>query len=178
MFKDYYDILGIHQKATPTEIQNAYRRQAKRWHPDRNPGVDVKERMQDINEAYAILKEHEKRLRYDMEYAKYQRYQKERAFHTRKTTNSQQKENTSTYSNRSDAKENKNWEENRYEVNDEKLREDIDNARKYAKEIVEEFYSVMKNNTKLALEGAWEGAKWYVYIFIAFFILGILLRNS
>ena len=133
MFKDYYDILGIHHKATPTEIQNAYRRQAKRWHPDRNPGVDVKERMQDINEAYAILKEQEKRLRYDMEYAKYQRYQKEKTSQTRKTkaTNTQQEEQTSSSSNQSNfhQKDYRNRSQEEYKVTDEELKEEIAKAK-------------------------------------------------
>ena len=57
MFKDYYEILDVPFGATDSEIKSAYKHQAIRWHPDRNPGIDVTNIMQDINEAYAILKD-------------------------------------------------------------------------------------------------------------------------
>jgi len=71
MFKDYYKILGIAPNATQEEIKRAYRSQSMRWHPDRNPGVDTTEKMQDINEAYNILKDAVTRARYDAEYARF-----------------------------------------------------------------------------------------------------------
>ena len=70
-FKDYYQILGIQVSASQEEIKKAYRRESRKWHPDVNPGVDVTEKMQDINEAYAILKDEEKRKRYDAEYRRF-----------------------------------------------------------------------------------------------------------
>lgn len=70
-FKDYYQILGIQVSASQEEIKKAYHRESRKWHPDVNPGVDVTEKMQDINEAYAILKDEEKRKRYDAEYRRF-----------------------------------------------------------------------------------------------------------
>lgn len=55
MFKDYYKILGIQRQASVQEIKSAYRIMSMKWHPDKNPNVDVTSVMQDINEAYAIL---------------------------------------------------------------------------------------------------------------------------
>ncbi len=60
-FKDYYSILEIGRFASFEEIKAAYRAMSKKWHPDMNPNVDVKHKMQDINEAYAILKDYSKK---------------------------------------------------------------------------------------------------------------------
>lgn len=56
----------LHRK----NIKTAYRSQAIKWHPDRNPGVDTTEMMQLINEAYLILKDADARKRYDSEYVR------------------------------------------------------------------------------------------------------------
>ena len=53
MFKDYYQILGIEYPSNPVEIRGAYHLQSMKWHPDKNPGRDTKQQMQDVNEAYA-----------------------------------------------------------------------------------------------------------------------------
>ncbi len=64
--KDYYEILEIEREATPQKIKEAYRRLALQYHPDRNSGnYDALERMKEINEAYAVLSNTEKRARYD-----------------------------------------------------------------------------------------------------------------
>ena len=74
MFKDYYKILEISPNASEAEIKKAFRDQAIKWHPDRNIGVDTTSQMQDINEAYLILKDKDARARYDVEYEKYMAY--------------------------------------------------------------------------------------------------------
>ena len=72
MFKDYYSILGIPENVTPEQIKDAYRTQALKWHPDKNPDRDTTEQMKDINEAYSILSNADTRARYDKEYQFYQ----------------------------------------------------------------------------------------------------------
>ena len=67
MFKDYYQILGVSPTASKQEIKQAYRMMSLKWHPDKNPGVDVTSMMQDINEAYKILNDDLCRARYDKE---------------------------------------------------------------------------------------------------------------
>ncbi|MCS7280310.1 MAG: DnaJ domain-containing protein [Desulfobacterota bacterium] len=64
--KDYYEILGVPRNATDEEIKKAYRRLALKYHPDRNPGdKEAEEKFKEINEAYAVLSDKEKRKHYD-----------------------------------------------------------------------------------------------------------------
>ncbi len=69
-FVDYYKILGIDKSATPKDIKNAYRKLARKHHPDLNPNdADAKKNFQQINEANEVLSDPEKRKKYD-EYGK------------------------------------------------------------------------------------------------------------
>ncbi len=65
-FKDYYSILGVERSATEKDIRSAFRKLAARNHPDRNPGDPAaEERFKEINEAYTVLSDSEKRSFYD-----------------------------------------------------------------------------------------------------------------
>lgn len=64
--KDYYDILGLSRNASASEIKKAYRKLAKKYHPDSNEGNSVAaERFKEVNEAYDILSDEKKRKLYD-----------------------------------------------------------------------------------------------------------------
>jgi curved DNA-binding protein len=66
MFIDYYKVLGIDKKATQKEIKSAYRKLARKFHPDLNPNdKDAKKNFQQINEANEVLSDPEKRKKYD-----------------------------------------------------------------------------------------------------------------
>lgn len=68
MVKDYYSILGIQRDASENEIVKAFRRLAKKYHPDRNNSPDAKQKFMEIYEAYEILKDPDKRSAYDKIY--------------------------------------------------------------------------------------------------------------
>ncbi len=63
--RDYYEILGIDRSATREDIRAAYRRLAKQYHPDVNSAEDAEDRFKEINEAYAVLSDDERRAAYD-----------------------------------------------------------------------------------------------------------------
>ncbi|MDH5642754.1 MAG: J domain-containing protein, partial [Gemmatimonadota bacterium] len=65
--KDYYQLLGVSDKADDSEIKKAYRRLAKKYHPDANPdNKQAAEKFKEISEAYSVLNDAEKRKKYDM----------------------------------------------------------------------------------------------------------------
>ena len=142
MFKDYYQILDVSFSASKEEIKKAYRKMSLQWHPDRNPGADVTEMMQDINEAYKILNDDISRARYDKEYLLF----------------AQQRENSKP---KRSSPQPESWNYD-YEVNDDDLRNDINEARTYAKDLVDEFFKSLKETSKAAAKGAWDGAYGYI----------------
>ena len=63
---DYYDTLGVDRGANDEEIRRAFRRKAMEFHPDRNKTPGAEDRFKEINEAYQVLSDQEKRSRYDV----------------------------------------------------------------------------------------------------------------
>src|ERR1700733_1506305 len=64
-FKDYYDILGVKPEATEAEIKSAYRKRARKFHPDVSKEAGAEEKFKAANEAYEALKDPAKRRAYD-----------------------------------------------------------------------------------------------------------------
>lgn len=64
-YKDYYEILGVKRDASEAEIKSAYRKLARKYHPDVNKTKEAESKFKDINEAYEVLGDKAKRQRYD-----------------------------------------------------------------------------------------------------------------
>lgn len=155
MFKDYYQILDIAPDSSTEEIRKAYKAASMKYHPDRNPGKDTTSQMQDINEAYAILKDDDKRSRYDQEYKRFKQ----------ETTKVSEPKTTS-------------WTYSTYDIKDENVKRDVDDAREYARSLVEEFMQSLKRNTKVAVQAAGEELKSWVVVLIIMTILGLLFAKA
>ena len=127
MFVDYYAVLDIPHTSTLPVIRSAYKKQAQKWHPDKN-SQDTTMRMQLINEAKFILCDEDARKRYDIEYLKFICFQETNEKQTYNSSESTQTKKESSQS----------YEYTNYDIQDDILLTLIKYARKRAKEIIME----------------------------------------
>jgi len=74
-YKDYYNTLGVSKTASQSEIKTAYRKLARRYHPDVNKDPQAEDKFKEVNEAYQVLSDPEKRKKYDQFGSEWQSYQ-------------------------------------------------------------------------------------------------------
>ena len=64
--RDYYEVLGVDKNASEDEIKRAYKKMARKYHPDLNPdNKEAEEKFKEVNEAYEVLSDSDKKARYD-----------------------------------------------------------------------------------------------------------------
>ena len=139
MFSDYYAVLGVTENATSEELKSAFKNQAMKWHPDRNRGVDTTKRMQEINEAYLILKDSEARNRYDKEYQLFKQYQKQQE-RPRQDNNKKPFEEPFEYSG--------------YKISDDTLNDWMKSAKAQAVDLAKQTIEDLKGMTSAGLKAA------------------------
>lgn len=148
MLKDYYRILGVPQTASAEEIKKAYRALVLKWHPDAHPEVDTTAQIKEINEAYSILSDSDSRTRYDTEYQFY-RY----AYPgIDKTGNAGIRDD--------------------YEIQDEKLKQDVARAQKAAEEYLRDLLASLKKDSLSAAKGALGAVKPWLLAAIIMSVIG------
>lgn len=159
MLKNYYKILNISASSSTKQIKIAYKKQALRWHPDRNPSNDTTSRMQEINEAYLILNDHEARTRYDKEYFLFinQKYNEEKGEQSQQSQQSNINEKES------------------YEVNDDILRKWMSNARSQAAEMSKKSLKEVLAMTSTGLQAAWDSIKFSVLLLLGCLVIVIII---
>jgi len=172
MFKDYYAILEIHISATYDEIKSAFKKQALKWHPDRNLGQDTTSKMQDINEAKLILLDVEARERYNREYYRFKNYQSQKE-NEKRQREKQREEQTQYQETESQAKD--------YEVEDEILNKWMNNAKKQAvdlaKETIEDLKGMTKDGMKAASEKIGSQIPSLLIMAVIFLIIVLLIKT-
>jgi curved DNA-binding protein CbpA len=175
MFKDYYAILEVSITASKEEIKVAFKTQALKWHPDRNTGIDTTLRMQEINEAYLILKDIEARERYDLEYQRYKHYQRQQ-----KHSYQQRKSEYEQKSEQKEKQKERTYDYSEYIVNDDILKKWMDNAKKQAvdlaKQTIDDLKGMVSVGAKAAVKEAGNMIVVQIVIGVLFFIVIGLIK--
>ncbi len=170
MFKDYYVILDIPANTTKAEIKPAYKRQAIKWHPDKNHGADTTQKMQEINEAYLILNDDEARMQYDREYPLFSTFQKEQESKKKEKTNYEQR---SSKKNRQRAKE----EYSNFQFDNEQLKQWMENARKQAIRNVHDMVIEFRESSVLGFGTFFKTGVMAIVVSLIYFIIAQILKS-
>jgi len=183
MFIDYYSILEIPNTATKAEVKSAYKKQAIRWHPDKNPGQDTKRKMQEVNEAYLILNDDEARDRYDREYSRFKSFHQERErarkaeeYKQRQYEHKKQEQEKKTEEKTREQKSEKPKEEySTFQFDDEVLKKWMENARKQAFRNVHEMVKEFRHSSVIGFGTFFSTALKAIGVGIIFFIIFLII---
>jgi curved DNA-binding protein CbpA len=158
MFVDYYLILEIPFGSSLEEIKVAYRKLAIKWHPDKNPGIDTVSKMQEINEAYIILKDPEAKKRFDKEYSSYKIF--ENIHNESWGINSDNTDNSQDYI-----------------FKDDLLKKWMENARKQAEKLAKQSQEEFRNGIHAAGIEIFEQVKSFLIVGIFFSIIFLFAKS-
>lgn len=161
-FTNYYEVLGVSESASPSEITHAYRTLAMKWHPDRYKGEDATEKMTQINEAYCILKDPEARRKFDEELLHFKQFMQQKEKSAPKNTENSYSDNQSP----SSAAE-------EYFFKDKTLEEWVQQAREKGRQVAIQSLKDLGSMSTEAAKGfvlhfLWGGASTFIFIFLFF----------
>lgn len=178
MFIDYYAILEIPQTATKAELKSAYKKQAVKWHPDKNSGSDTTQKMQEINAAYIFLNDDEARTHYDREYPRFRKFQQENKKEDRKQEQQDQKKKEEPKSEQKTTEKKTEKEEySTYQFDDEILKKWMENARKQAMKNVQEMIIEFRDSSLIGFGTFFKTALMAIVIGVIFFIIVLILKS-
>ena len=182
MFKDYYAILEISVNATQAEIKTAFKRQALKWHPDRNLGRDTNEQMKEINEAKLILLDIEARERYNREYYRFKEFQRQKEESQKQNQERQKRyEQQKQSEQREKQQEQKTYDYTDYKVEDDILNKWMNNVKKQAVDLAKETIEDLKGMTNAGFNAATEKVgsmlPSYLILAVVFLIIGLLIKT-
>ena len=169
MFVDYYSLFEIPQTSTADEIKSAFRTQALKWHPDRNPGVDTTQKMQLLNEAKLILLDTEAREKYDIQYLKFKQFEETKRQSTRQE---QTKEKAEEPKQQTHKPFEKTYTHTDFDVDDDILKRWTTNAKKQSVDLAKQTIEELKGMTKAGVKA---GAKAMGNAFIYQIILSVVI---
>lgn len=169
MFVDYYSLFEISQPATAEEIKAAFRTQAAKWHPDRNPGVDTTEKMQLLNEAKLILLDTEARAKYNIQYQKFKQFEETKQQSARQEQTKQKTEEPKEQTHRPFEK---TYTYADFDVDDDILKRWTANAKRQSVDLAKQTIEELKGMTKAGVKA---GAKAMGNAFVYQIILSIII---
>ena len=144
--QNYYEILNIEPAASKETIKKAFRREASKWHPDKNKSPNATKRMQLINEAYLILGDEEARDRFDQEYQHYRDFKDQ------------------------------SYTKQDYSFNDDVLKDWIKKARSQAKEMAKQSSDDLIGISHAAFLSAYHATKFYIILLVIILFTLMLLK--
>ncbi len=176
MFVDYYAVLEIKFNSTNAGIKIAFKNQALKWHPDRNPGKDTTLRMQQINEAYLILKDTEARELYNLEYKRFKQKQEQQDKSYWEKYRQQEQEQKKREDDKKSYEKKHEYEE--YIIYNDVLKKWMENARKQAvvlaKKTIEDFKDISIAGAKAVANETVAGiSRYIIYSIAALIIFGL-----
>jgi curved DNA-binding protein CbpA len=183
MFIDYYSILEISHIATKAEVKSSFKKQAIRWHPDKNLGHETTHKMQVVNEAFLILNDDEARNRYDREYLRFKSIQQEKERARKGAENKQwqyehkkqEQEKKNEEKNREQKSEKRNEEYSTFQFDDDVLKKWVENARKQASRNVNEMVVEFRDSSVIGFGTFFGTALKAIGVSIIFLILFLII---